>query len=355
MNIIIGISHPKHVYIFKNTINELKAKGHNVLVLVSDKEMTCDLLNKHDIDYVLMGRNQKTLILKFLQVIKFFFVTFYFAIKNRTSVFVGFGYIHFALVSLILRKPFIFLEDTEVAIKLHRLLLPFTSSFLTTSGFKNRLSKRQIWMNGNLELLYLHPKRFRTELFEKPKEKYVLLRFVSWSAFHDVGHRGLSLQAKKHLVYEISRYAKVYIASEGKLPDEFAGYQLNISTEKIHEFVYGAELIVGESPTMTTESAILGTPAICISSWACDSLGNFAELYKDDLIYCYHPLQEDEAIQKAVELLSRANLKEVWQEKAKLFTGSRIDVTAFLVWFIENYPSSHELMLVNPEYQNRFM
>ena len=116
----------------------------------------------------------------------------------------------------------------------------------------------------------------------------------------------------------------------------------------------GAELIVGESPTMTTESAILGTPAICISSWACNCLGNFTELFKEDMIYCYHPDEEEEAIQKAIQLLSTNDLKNIWKVKAEKFVNSRIDVTAFMIWFIENYPESKKIILKNPDYQNRF-
>jgi hypothetical protein len=32
----------------------------------------------------------------------------------------------------------------------------------------------------------------------------------------------------------------------------------------------------------------------------------------------------------------------------------KIDVTAFMVWFIENYPDSVNIMKENPEYQDRF-
>jgi hypothetical protein len=31
-----------------------------------------------------------------------------------------------------------------------------------------------------------------------------------------------------------------------------------------------------------------------------------------------------------------------------------IDVTAFMVWFVENYPASVKIMEENPEYQERF-
>jgi hypothetical protein len=32
----------------------------------------------------------------------------------------------------------------------------------------------------------------------------------------------------------------------------------------------------------------------------------------------------------------------------------KIDVTAFMVWFIENYPESVKVIKENPDYQHRF-
>ena len=34
--------------------------------------------------------------------------------------------------------------------------------------------------------------------------------------------------------------------------------------------------------------------------------------------------------------------------------SDKIDVTAFMVWFVENYPDSVKIMKDNPDYQLRF-
>ena len=353
MNIIIGISHPKHVYIFKNLYFKLVKANHQVLVLVSNKEMTCELLDVFGISYILMGANKRKMIWKLLQVIKYSFITLFYAVKFKTNIFIGAGYIHFALVSFILRKPFIFPEDTEVAKNLHKIILPFTSSFLTTKNFKNKISHKQISLNANLELAYLHPNYQIDGSKNSNSERYVLLRFVSWDAFHDAGHRGLSQNTKEILVNELLKHVKVYIASEKELPSHLEKYKLKIDPSSIHDFVAHADLVLGESPTMTTEAAMLGTPAICISSWAC-GLGNFEELQKEDMIYCFTPLEENNAVKKALELIADNKTKEIWRNKAIKFINERIDLTSFLFWFIENYPLSHKTMIENPDYQNRF-
>jgi hypothetical protein len=53
-------------------------------------------------------------------------------------------------------------------------------------------------------------------------------------------------------------------------------------------------------------------------------------------------------------LLSQENLKEQWKIKRDRLLADKIDVTAFYVWFIENYPESAKIMRKNPEYQYKF-
>ena len=53
-------------------------------------------------------------------------------------------------------------------------------------------------------------------------------------------------------------------------------------------------------------------------------------------------------------LLQKTDLKKEWLLKKEKFLADKIDVTAFLVWFIENYPQSAKTMKENPDYQFRF-
>ena len=46
---------------------------------------------------------------------------------------------------------------------------------------------------------------------------------------------------------------------------------------------------------------------------------------------------QEKSIQKGIELLKRKDLKKEWKEKSERMLADKIDVTAFLVWFFENY------------------
>jgi len=53
---------------------------------------------------------------------------------------------------------------------------------------------------------------------------------------------------------------------------------------------------------------------------------------------------QEKSIQKGIELLQQPNLKKEWKEKSEKMLAEKIDVTAFLVWFVENYPESVKIM-----------
>ena len=41
-------------------------------------------------------------------------------------------------------------------------------------------------------------------------------------------------------------------------------------------------------------------------------------------------------------------------KKRQNMLNDKIDVTAFMVWFVENYPESEKTIKKNPDYQYRF-
>ena len=62
----------------------------------------------------------------------------------------------------------------------------------------------------------------------------------------------------------------------------------------------------------------------------------------------------NEMLKKIKHLLDNESLKKQWEVKRQKLLSDKIDVTAFLVWFVENYPNSNQIMKDKPNYQNRF-
>jgi len=356
MKYLFDIGHPAHVHYFKNLIWALKKKGHEIKITTRDKEISLYLLNKYGFEYICTGQNKSTILGKASSLIKNDYVIYKETKKFNPDILISFFLPFTAHVGRVLRKPVIGFTDTEHATLSIFLTEKFTDLIITPKCYKRKFPEnKHIRFNGNFELASLHPNYFKPDrsvidyLRVKKDEKFVIFRFVSQAASHDIGHRGLSLETKRKTVKEIAKYAKIFISSEGELPGDLIKYQIKIPPEKMHDALAYATLFLGEGATMASECAMLGTPAIYVNSL---SAGTLEEHEKYGLIYSYRSSLG--VIEKALELLEIQNLKEQWQMKKKKMLTEKIDVTAFMVWLIENYPESVKIMKNNPDYQFNF-
>ena len=142
------------------------------------------------------------------------------------------------------------------------------------------------------------------------------MRFVSRTAVHDIGHKSLSTEMKIRATKEFSKHAKVFISSEIKLPDDLRPYKIPVPPEKMHDALYYAEMFYGDSSTMASECACLGTPAIYI-----DDVGRGyteEEEKKYGLVFNYTAsvIDQERSIEKGIELLQQLDIKRDWRESA---------------------------------------
>ena len=93
--------------------------------------------------------------------------------------------------------------------------------------------------------------------------------------------------------------------------------------------------------------------------WFNDFVGKLSYLEELEhvygLTYGIKTSNPDNLLRKVNELLSITNLGEVFQQRRQKMLSEKIDVTAFMVWFVENYPESKKIMRGNPEYQLNFV
>lgn len=281
------------------------------------------------------------------------------SLKFQPDVIISHGSIYASHAACYIGKNHISLEDTFNPEQL-QLYLPFTK-FVLTGDYQHPLkSNKVIKYAGYHELAYLHPKRFIPdssvlhELGLAAEERYVIIRFVSWNASHDIGHKGISLENKIKAVNYFSRYTRVFISSESLLPIELQAYKIPISPVRIHDAIAYATLLFGESATMSEEACILGVPSIYLHN---NSTYFTTHLEKDyELMYNFSESNADQlnAIAKGLELLQTTGLKEQWRVKKEKMLVNKIDVTAFLVWLVENHPNSINILKKDQDYHKRF-
>jgi predicted glycosyltransferase len=246
-------------------------------------------------------------------------------------------------------------EDTESASGFFWIYKCFASAILTTSCFKKELGAKQIRINSYKEFAYLHKNYFHPSLkvSEDNPQKKVIFRFVSHNVNHDKRGDGLTPGMKAALINRISGMANVYVSTEKGLTQQFPDLELQITPENMHHLMASFQLLIGESATMAAEAAVIGIPSIFFD--------NHGRGYTDELEEKYHlinnfPVSEssiENAIIRATEILNKTNYMKDHRGHKRLLSD-KIDVTAFLIWFVENFPKSMDMMKQHPEYQNRF-
>ncbi len=355
MRIYIDIGHPAHVHYFKNFIRLMSERGHEFCVSARDKEVVFKLLDSLNIKYFPRGRGGKGVIGKIMYLFKGDTIVYSTAKNFKPDLFLSFASPYGAHAAFLMGKPHIALDDTEAATFGRFFYKPFTETIINPASYKISFRRKQIRINSFMELCSLHPLYFNpdekvlNEINVAGSERFALLRFVSWNANHDLGQSGFSMKDKLSLIKELEGRIRLFISSETELPAIFEKYRLNVSPEKIHDVMAFATLFVGEGATMASECAMLGVPSIYVNSI---TAGTLEEQEQYGLLSGFR--NSEGVLEKAIELLDLPDLSATFAIRRQKMLNEKIDPTAFLVWFIENYPESREIMLKNPSFQDRF-
>jgi predicted glycosyltransferase len=336
LRILFDVNHPAHVHLFKNAIWELKAHGHEIAVTARKKEITTTLLQEYNIEHTVLSSVGDSLFGLAAEFIQKDIELFRFARSFNPDIYLGCNPA-IAHVSAILGGTCLIFHDSEPTPVREWLFRPFADMILTPEGFDDDLGDKQVRYPGYHELAYLHPDRFEPDPAKlrargvDPDERYFVLRFIAWGAHHDAGESGLSLELKRELVSELSDQGTVYITSEDELPEEFEDYRLPVPPHLMHHLISYATMYIGDSQTMATESAVLGTPAIRCNSFAGENdMSNFVEL-EEEYELLYSTPDEDEALERVRELVAASDLDTQWEYRRERMLAEKTDVTNVIV------------------------
>ena len=241
-----------------------------------------------------------------------------------------------AVAGRLRRVPAVVFYDTEFASRTNRWVYRLAETVITPDSYQGAVPGNHVTYSGYHELAYLHPQRFiPTEQRVKdagidPAEPYSVVRFVSWDASHDVGEIALTSDQKRELVARLAQCGRVLISSEKPLPPDLEPYAWRGARSHIHHVLAFADLIVGESATMSSEAAVLGTPAVYIAKTG--------RGYTDDqearygLVRHVQPTEFSASLH-AVDAFLATDRNEITRAHERLL-DERIDVTSWMVdWF----------------------
>ena len=368
MRVVVDINHPGHVHYFKNFIWQMEQRGHEVLITASHKDVATQLLQRYGLRYVDLGSYGLSLSEKIINI-PLMDVKMYQAVKNfRPDILLGFSSIRAAHAAKVLGVPAVILDDTEHAAWEHRLYAPFAAAILTPSCFHKDLGEKQVRFNGYMELAALHPNYFfpdstiLTELGLDMDDNIFLVRFAAFDASHDTKTEHFNKRYIPELINRLEDKGTVVISSEVKLEPYLQKYQYKLSPDRYHDLLYFSKMYIGEGSTSAMEAAVLGVPSIHFErlniggqkSTILPYIGVLNEFQaKYNLLYSF--CDERDLLSKVDEILADINkAKMIWGQRRDGLLNDKIDVTAFMIWFIENYPASFNQLKNNPTIGENF-
>jgi hypothetical protein len=265
-------------------------------------------------------------------------------------------------VGKLLRIPTITLTDTEHAAIANALTFPFTDVICTPSCYKEKLGIKQIHYNSYHEIAYLHPNYFKPdptilgELGLSPGDIFFVIRLSSFEASHDIHTLKIRSEYIGRIIERLEKHGRILVFSEPGMDSQLKKFECTISPEKYHDILHYAHLYIGEGSTSAEEAAILGTPSLhferlCIQGkiqGVAPFIGILEELQdKYQLLFSFY--DEEQLLSKLDELLIDINhAKSGWYHKKEVLVQDKIDLTAFLVWFVENFPSGVDTINRDP-------
>lgn len=338
MRLLLELLHPAHVHVFRHFVAEMESRGHQVLVTSREKDCAQQLLDQLGIPHRSLGKKgggpvglARELMVRSYRVARL-------AREFRPDYLLGIMGPTIALGGLLTRTPAVILYDTEVAPLTNSFAYPLAHRICTPQCYRGDAGPRHVRHPSYHELAYLHPNRFRPdpqirrELGLAPGERLFLLRFVSWGASHDIGQRGLSITAKRAILQLLLQHGRVVISSEDPLPEELRDYAYTLPVSRMHHVIAAADLLVGESATMASEAAVLGTHAVFAGT---ARLGYVLEQERRyGLVRNLHPKQEGALFEHLRHLVRQADMTAQGEHKRERLLADKVDLTSWLVrWF----------------------
>ncbi|WP_144905696.1 DUF354 domain-containing protein [Halobellus captivus] len=332
MEILISIQHPAHVHFFKHAIRELRERDHETHVYALDRSVTRELLAANDIEHTVLASRGPDDSVPLTQLV-YEYRLLRAAQRHDPDVMAAVGGVSVSHVASVLKTRSVVFTDTDHATLSNRLAFPFADLICTPTCYRGNIGPKQYTYPGYHELAYLHPDRFSPSpapleaIGIDPEETLVVLRLIRWDAMHNVGGEGF--KDLEGVVERLERTgARVLVSSEKPLPSTLEDHRAVVPSNRMHDLLAYADLFIGESGTMSAESAVLGTPAVYAHE---NETGLTEELAEYGLLFpCHGPTRRADALKTAVSILEGGTERD-WESRRDRMLADRRDTTEIVV------------------------
>jgi len=359
------IVHPSKYHLFKHTINVLISKGHSVDVYYTTKDVLEVLIeseNWNSLNIFPEGRNIKGITKTLstgINLLRTIWRLYFFTRKKKYDLFITDDSL--GIIGKIRNVPtFHFADDDLSVISTSSVLLNFATHILAPS-FTNlgKYERKTIKFDGYKQSAYLRPRVFQPNheiplSFGLKTKKYFIIRLVSLSATHDSGKSGITDDIVLRLISLLEKHGDVIITSERKLSTNLEKYRISVPPKHMLDLLSFSNLLICDSQSMALEAGMLGVPFIRFNDFI-NEIGVLNKLENEYKLGFGIKSNNQEELFKVVEgLLKRKNVYDHWANRRAKLISETIDLSKFMIWLFENYPTSIEKIKLNLDYQKEF-
>lgn len=319
----------------------MKEKGHQISVMVKERENTTKLLDLYDIPFKIFGRTYPNRPSKAWGIIRNDINLIRQSKRFSPDITASIGGLYSVHAGACLGVPSIDFMDTEGAHLTNRLTFPFATVIATPDCYNAPVPRdKHLPYKGYHELAYLHPDYFTPDkkvlkLIDVDPGDYIVLRFSSWDASHQEGEAAMTWQDKIELTRELAKHKRVLVDTEADLPLEIEKYRLKIPDNLYHHVLAFSSIYVGEGATAASEAGILGVPWIFVSKKTRCYLEDQSRRYGLGKI-----LKSKEATIKETNRMLQIDAGE-YRRASKKLINEKIDVTSWMIKLTERLYQEH--------------
>jgi len=364
MKFLFYLVHPAKFQFHKIQIRELKARGHQVDIVINTKDILEDLLIEEDWKYKNIFPKSRKIkgVHVYIAATISIFLTVYrlwkFTRGKKYDLFIG---DLLSIIGKIKGVPSLYPTDNDLASVPEQVIFFKTVNYIIAPIITDvgKYRHKKIEYKGYKALAHLHPNHYQPDITKlssdlQNNEPFFIIRCTGFFATHDINKSGISDDVLYRLIDILKHHGRIFISSERRLPNELEMYRMNILKKHISHYMYFAKMFIGDSTTMCTEAAVLGTPTIEFDEYHYE-IEQMIELEKKyNLISCFRTSEKEQLFNKIHELLELENLQEIYSDRRDRFLKDTMDVSSFLIWLFENYPKSLHEYLNNPNILDNF-
>lgn len=344
MRILVDMTHPMHVHFFRHAIDRWRAAGHEVRITSRDKDITLALLDEFGLAHTPLSRARRGVTGLALELAGRARALARVIREFRPHVATAEAGTFLVYGCLPGRVPSVVFSDTEHAAVSNAITYPLAAAVITPRSYRKRAGRRQVRYDGYQALAYTHPRVFAPDPSAlvaeglEPGEPFSIVRLVAWAASHDVGDHGV--QNLRDVVETLGAYGRVLLSSEKPLPPDLQPLALRGPRTNMLHLQAFARLFFGESATMASECAMLGTPAIFVSTSRRGYIDEQQDRY--GMVFSFNDPHtgQAQALAQARALLDDPATPERWQQKRRAMLAELIDVAAFITETVPQYARS---------------